>query len=464
MNDQHGDNVHSAESVNSSVNKTIKPLYLKNSDLQIGDQTRMTDYDLMICVTKQIGDEVHCLQLDRNLWRIYLKTKDARTKLLSEGLNYKNITVSLYDTNPYSAGINSPDQKTLKVRICGLPLSVDDSVVMELLDNLKIKPTSKIIYEKIRHPVTKRMTSVLNGTRFFYMNPLEEGKYLPRENTCAGLRVRLYHYGQPKVQRSLLCTNCWSDDHTRQFCRNESRCKVCKKEGHMPGDEQCDAFEIQTNITAFSGTGDILSNFFPCTFDVYGIKHQSAEHAFQYTKSIRCGDLETASKIKEAPDALSAKKLGDKVRENDQWRESKFAVMEEIIENKCVQMPMFKEKIRAAKRNTVFVETTFNGTWGSGLDRKGTVNTKQNMWPGKNKLGEIISKIAKKLRKRKKSDQWSRPKSKQNSKENTRQRDIAQMLRDLRMNSDTDSVSGYNASDTDSSEDAQPKAAATTQT
>ena len=136
-------------------------------------------------VTKQIGDELHCLQLDRNLWRLYLKSKDARTKLLSEGLNLNSITVWLYDTNPYSAGITHPAQKTLKVRICGLPLSVDDSVVTELLDDLKVKPTSKILYEKIRHPETNRMTSVLNGTRFFYTDPMEEGKYMPRINTCA---------------------------------------------------------------------------------------------------------------------------------------------------------------------------------------------------------------------------------------------------------------------------------------
>ena len=64
----------------------------------------------------------------------------------------------------------------------------------------------------------------------------------------------------------------------------------------------------------------------------------------------------------------------------------------------------------------------------------------------------IIGTIAKKVRKRKKSDQMSRPRSKQHSKETSRQRDLAQMLRTLRTTSDTDSVSGYNASDTDSSE------------
>ena len=46
----------------------------------------------------------------------------------------------------------------------------------------------------------------------------------------------------------------------------------------------------------------------------------------------------------------------------------------------------------------------------------------------------------------------SRPNVKKLSKENSRQRDIAQMLRTLRTTSDTDSVSGYNTSDTDTTD------------
>ncbi|KAK3092920.1 hypothetical protein FSP39_008865 [Pinctada imbricata] len=346
----------------------------------------------------------------------------------------------------------NPDQKTLKVRVCGLPLSVNDSALMELLDELHVKPTSKIIYEKIRHQVTKRMTSVLNGTRFFYMDPLADGKHLPRNCNCAGLRVRIYHNGQPKMDRNFLCTNCWKTDHTKNFCKNDKCCKVCKQEGHVPGDESCPAYEQQKSLTPFSGTADVLSNFYPCDMDMYGITHKSAEHAFQYTKSVRCGNLEAANKIKEAPDALSAKRIGDKIKSNDQWIQTESQVMEEIIENKCVQVPPFKEKLRSAKRGTVYVETSYSDKWGSGLDRAGTLNTKQDQWPGKNMLGSIIAKVAKKVRKRKKSEQWSKAKNKQTAKETSRQRDISQMLRQLRVNSDSDSVSGYHATDSDSSD------------
>lgn len=46
------------------------------------------------------------------------------------------------------------------------------------------------------------MTSVLNGTRFLYIEPLNEGNYLnvPRTNYCACLCCDIIRAGQPKSQ------------------------------------------------------------------------------------------------------------------------------------------------------------------------------------------------------------------------------------------------------------------------
>lgn len=70
--------------------------------------------------------------------------------------------------------------------------------------------------------------------------------------------------------------------------------------------------------------------------------------------------------------------------------------MEEILENKCVQVPVFRDKLVTSKQSTTFVEATYNNEWGSGLDRDGTRNTKPDHWPGKNVLGVLLKKIAKK--------------------------------------------------------------------
>lgn len=152
---------------------------------------------------------------------------------------------------------------------------------------------------------------------FYTLNPWKkESMHLPRIDYCAGLRCKLFHFGQPKSQRQLTCTKCWATDHTMKFCKNNPRCKVCKLEGHKPGDKICPSFESQSNVIEFNGEDNILSNFFPCELNIYGFTHKSAEHAFQYAKAVRCGDLDTAKTIQEAKDTLSAKRLGDKIRPN----------------------------------------------------------------------------------------------------------------------------------------------------
>lgn len=53
-------------------------------------------------------------------------------------------------------------------------------------------------------------------------------------------------------------------------------------------------------------------------------------------------------------------------------------------------------KVEISKKDTIFAESTFNDTWGTGLNKEGTENTKIISWPGKNLLGQIINKISKK--------------------------------------------------------------------
>ena len=115
-------------------------------------------------------------------------------------------------------------------------------------------------------------------------------------------------------------------------------------------------------------------------------------------------------------------------------------------------MPGFCEKLRTTKQTT-YVATIFENEWGSGLDLHGTANTKQSKWPGKNLLGMMIKNIAKKCRKRKLSDQWSRGKQKSGFRDKSKQRDIVQMLHDLRAASDSE----RQAHDTETSDEESDK-------
>lgn len=67
------------------------------------------------------------------------------------------------------------------------------------------------------------MNSVLNRNISMYIEPFENGKVLPRLNYCAVIRCLSFHYGQPKIQRKLTCTQCLDTKHTinseKTFCQ-----------------------------------------------------------------------------------------------------------------------------------------------------------------------------------------------------------------------------------------------------
>jgi hypothetical protein len=67
--------------------------------------------------------------------------------------------------------------------------------------------------------------------------------------------------------------------------------------------------------------------------------------------------------------------------------------MTEIVSAKAEQVPKFREKLQSAEGST-FAESMYEKYWGTELDEKGTLNTDPKAWPGKNKLGFIMRKVA----------------------------------------------------------------------
>ena len=404
----------------------LKPVYLRDNDIQIDKKNYVRDFEISIAVSKSISD-LKCVQRDRDLWRLYVGSRDSRDKLLSEGFELRNISVKAFDINPYSAGIHNPNEQVLRITVKGVPLSVDDGEITKMLEKFNVTFTSGIKYEKIRDPETRKMTGILNGNRFIYVKQFEEGKFLPRTSHCAGLRCFIYHFGQPKVNRTTLCTNCWETTHYKSNCENESRCKVCKQTGHEPGDAECEAFlEHSSHINVLVGKDNVLSNFYASPINIFGVTHKSAEHAVQYVKAMRSGDVPRATAVQEASTALDARKIGNQVVPSPSFTEQRETLMREIIEAKVAQVPAFKDALQKSHRKSTFVETTFDDFWGSGLSKKGTLHTNASKWPGANKLGSIIADVANIHRRTGRS--WSVPR-------NTvklSQMDIPNMLNDLK--------------------------------
>ena len=408
--------------------RLIKPVYLRNKDLPFDRSNVIKDYELSEAVLKMVND-LKCVQRDRDLWRLYVDSVDSRNKLLKEGFEIRNINVRGFEINPYSAGTSSPKEDVLKITVKGIPLSVEDQEIMKMLELYGVEFTSDIKLEKIRHPITRKMTSILNGNRFIYAKPLPDGKCLPRNSYCAGLRCQIFHYGQ-NTRRTPLCTNCWEDTHYRYKCENAKRCKVCKKEGHEPGDKSCSAYtEKQENVVAFSGHENVLSNFYPCELKVFGISHSSSEHAYQYGKAMRCGDVPKANVIHNAKTALDAKRVGDTIIQTDTFKKEQVSLMEEILVAKCDQVPSFRNQLKKSDVNTIFVESTYDDKWGSGLNIDGTIHTQKNNWPGNNQLGKILQKIATSCRPS--TSEWRQTSTKK-TKQKTKRTNMSEVIHGLK--------------------------------
>ena len=204
---------------------------------------------------------------------------------------------------------------------------------------------------------------------------------------------------------------------------------MCLSEDHVPGSELCSGYiKEHTNVVSFNGKDDPLSNFYPCSLEAFGVRHHSAEHAFQYVKALRCGDLPRASAIQAAQTALDAMKIGKQIRISEQFEAKQLDVMEEIIEEKMKQVNAFSDKLCKFPKGTVFAESTYDDFWGTGVDRDGTDHTQENKWPGKNHLGHIIQKVA--CARKCHQCSWSNPKG--SNKSQDKQVEITTMLRSVR--------------------------------
>ena len=70
----------------------IKPVYIKHSEIQLDRSNKMNDFEMYESLHLKVGDNIHCIQLERDLWRVYLKTRESRSLLVVEGFVFRNIS------------------------------------------------------------------------------------------------------------------------------------------------------------------------------------------------------------------------------------------------------------------------------------------------------------------------------------------------------------------------------------
>ena len=123
----------------------------------------------------------------------------------------------------------------------------------------------------------------------------------------------------------------------------EPHCRQCDDYSHRTDDiQKCPNYQPDDGqIVAFREDWDILSNFFMIKVKVFGRTFKSAEHAYQWKKSMDCLGEDVANSTQAAPSARQAKKVASLFDGNveREWRDAKghIIVMSDVLMAKSWQ-------------------------------------------------------------------------------------------------------------------------------
>ncbi len=404
--------VASGQNIRDSKNEVViepgvTPAFIHATD--IGD---VDGYDLAVKIVSSVGPGlVRTVQCVKNLWRIYFNTQNSKLQFVSTGLQWNQKHVKVYMDNPYATGaINSgvrPDQidkvRMIKVVIRDLYESVHNDQVKYMLEVLyKIKLSSEVQYAHYRQ--NQQLTGMRNGDRFCWVHPDQLANPLPRLAKCGKFNCRIFHYGQFKDDVKQ-CYNCWGEGHLSRECTKEKCCRVCKDSGHSPGSPLCDHYNDAdvSNVLAFGGKGDCLSNHYEHTFVHDGVESKTAEGHFFNKKSMANGQDVLAMECLSADTGKEAKALSKNIRCVRDWDSDPrcYEIMKGILRSKAQGVAKVRECLRSAwEKGQIIVEAVPNNrdtVWGSSMDKEATIHTLPHYWPGRNALGKIWFEIAEEL-------------------------------------------------------------------
>lgn len=131
-------------------------------------------------------------------------------------------------------------------------------------------------------------------------------------------------------------------------------------------------------IDSFRGEYNFLSNFYEAPVEVYGLKYQNSEAAFQAQKTLNFAMRQRFTTM----NPTEAKRMGKMIILRDDWEDVKLQIMLDVVRAKFSQNPELAQKL--VETGDLYLEE--GNTWG---DRTwGTVNGSGANW-----LGLILMKV-----------------------------------------------------------------------
>jgi ribA/ribD-fused uncharacterized protein len=144
--------------------------------------------------------------------------------------------------------------------------------------------------------------------------------------------------------------------------------------------QPCATFDNQlssSNVTQpsgdtvlFNGPRDPLSNLYMTPINIWGIKFESTEHAYNYRKAVEMSQFATAEDIRNAGTSHEAMHIAKRVNTDDRWLNMKQNVMYELLKVKLSQCAAFQRSL-AASKGKMLTENTTHNYWGRGRSGEG---------------------------------------------------------------------------------------------
>ncbi|CAG2189688.1 unnamed protein product [Mytilus edulis] len=210
---------------------SVKPVFVEESDVFSHipkEATRglfLTISEMYKAVGAVVPDRsVMGLQRIKGLWRIYLDTLKGKEFLLSEGLEIRGKSISIYSMNPrVRIQENSTD---VKIRIKDVPLSADDGQILRALEGYNCV-ILKHLRERLRY--NDMITNCQTGDRIVYCEgPLTSA--IPKSIPIGKYRATVIYRGQQND--NIKCNKCMELGHTTKNCENDWKCRICGESGH----------------------------------------------------------------------------------------------------------------------------------------------------------------------------------------------------------------------------------------
>ena len=140
-------------------------LYLKHSALSANRNDRNVAYKLCCAANQLAPGEILGVQQIRGLWKIYVRSQEAVTGMISHYLVFDSRRIELFKDDPFLTG-SIPSESII---FRDLPLTFDNKhIITHLKANYpEIYLRSNIITGKVRNS-NNELTDYLNGDRYIY--------------------------------------------------------------------------------------------------------------------------------------------------------------------------------------------------------------------------------------------------------------------------------------------------------